>query len=698
MTHRIPTLSILILTIIAATSCSPPPAPEDGAKITETEILWDEWGVPHIFAPDTVNLFYATGWAQAHNHGDLVLRLIGQARGRAAEYWGESHLDSDRWVHTVGIPQRAEAWYAKHSDDFQAALDAFARGINDYAAGHADKIADDVEVVLPVTAADLLAHAQRSIHFTFIVHPSTIQGVERRWRAGSNAWAISPQRSASGNAMLLANPHLPWNDLFTWFELHLVTPEVDVSGAALVGSPFVGIGFNDYLGWTHTVNTHDGVDLFELELRDDGYLWDGETRAFETENRTILVKQDDGELRSEELEVRYSLHGPVVAGGNGKALALRVVGLDAPNLVEQYWDMARAKNLEEFEAAQSQLQMPMFTTMYADRDGRVMHLFGGRTPVRAEGGWDTWSGIVDGTSSDNLWHSTHAYDELPRVVDPASGWLQNANDPPWTTTFPKALDPDDFPPYMAPRFMHFRAQQSAQLLSDDDSITFEELVGYKHSNQMRMAERLLDDLAQAVEAHGSEQARRGLDVLLAWDRTADAESRGGVLFSTFGREMGRRIAHATPWNEDEALTTPDGFADPAAAAAALDRAAAHVESTWGALDVAWGEVFRLRRGDYDLPANGGPGGLGLFRVVGYSPSSDNTLEAVSGDSYVAAVEFSDPIRAEALVAYGNASQPGSPHVGDQLELFAKKELRKVWRTRDEIEAHLAHREVLPHQE
>ena len=705
--------SVLLLIAFLAAACRPPapPAPE------ATEILWDEWGVPHIYAPDLEQLTYAQGWAHARNHGDLVLRLIGQARGRAAEYWGEGYLESDRWVRTVGIPGRAAGWYGEQSPGSKAALDAFARGINDYAVRHPDAIADDVEVVLPISAADVLAHLQRVIHFTFVVDPRTVAAAARQLGAGervaeqvarapasgaeamgSNAWAVAPSRSASGHALLVANPHLPWSDLFTWFEVHLVSPEVDVTGVTLVGTPIVGIGFNDHLGWTHTVNTHDGADLYELTLRDGGYLYDGEVREFETATETLKAKTDDG-VREEELTVRRSVHGPVVAtvvadAGNGKALALRSVGLDRPALFEQYWDMARATDLATFEAALRRLQMPMFTTMYADREGHILHLFGGVTPKRPAGDWD-WSGVVPGDTSATLWTETHPYDDLPRVLDPESGWLQNANDPPWTTTFPLAIDADDFPSYMAPRFMHFRAQQSAELLMADDSITFEELETYKHSTEMELAVRLLDDLQEAVTENGDGTAKRAMDVLSAWDRNADAGSRGGVLFAAFVHRL-RGVGgdpFAVPWSEDDPLTTPDGLADPAAAASALAAAAEHVESTYGALDVSWGEVHRLRRGGRDLAGNGGPSDLGIFRVVTYRPGDDGKATAFQGDSYVAVVEFSDPLRAAELLSYGNASQPGSPHDGDQLQLLAEKKLRPVWRTRADVEAHLEEREV-----
>jgi len=413
-------------------------------------------------------------------------------------------------------------------------------------------------------------------------------------------------------------------------------------------------------------------------------------------------------LGEEKLLIRTSVHGPVVGQVDGADVALRVVGLDSPGLFEQYWEMSTATNFQEFEAAQRKMQMPMLTVMYADRDGHILHLFGGQTPVRSNGDWPYWSGVVPGDTSATLWTEVHEYDDLPRVVDPESGWLQNANEPPWTTTLPPALDPDDYPPYMAPRSLseqggdraaqvRFRALRSARLLAEDESITFDELVDYKQSTRMELADRILDDLVIAVDAHGSDLAKRALAVLERWDRATDAESRGAVLFARFVEELtqeGAAGVFAEGPNADRPLTTPDGLADPAAAAGALETAATTVMGEYGTLDVPWGDVYRLRGGDRDLPANGGPGDFGVFPLVKYQKDDDGSFRAWLGESYIALVEFSEPVRARALLTTSNSSQPGSPHNGDQLELFSRKELRPVWRTRAEIEPHLEAREDL----
>jgi acyl-homoserine-lactone acylase len=525
----------------------------------QTEILWDTYGVPHIYSQSVPQLFYAFGWAQMHSHANLILQLYGQARGRAAEYWGEDNLDSDRWVQTVGIPERAQVWYEAQTPEFRRYLDAFADGVNAYAQAHPDLIEDDVEVVLPVNGIDLLAHVQRVLHFTFMVNPEQVANLAESAQTatarqlgtvGSNGWAIAPSRTEQGHAMLLVNPHLPWSDLFRWYEAQLTAPGVDAYGAALVGIPVLNVAFNERLGWTHTVNTHDGWDAYALNLVDTGYELDGEIRSFDLDNRSLKVKQAGGSWREELLQIRRSVHGPVVMAQNNQAIALRVAGLDQPGVLQEWWDMARASTLTEFEAILQRLQIPMFTVIYADRDGHILHLFNGQVPIRSGGHFDDWLDPIPGNTSANLWTKTHPYSDLPRLLDPASGWVQNANDPPWTTTLPQVLHPDDYPSYIAPPGpMWFRAQEAARMLMADDQISLEELVQYKHSTHVSLADRLLDDLIPAVRQYGNLLAQQAADVLESWDCQTDADSRGAVLFAAWAEAVDSPDLFAIPWEQ-----------------------------------------------------------------------------------------------------------------------------------------------------
>jgi acyl-homoserine-lactone acylase len=708
--------SLLILALAAANAgCSllnpapatqtdavPPPMPQELVNTGRAELLWDTYGVPHIIAQDHAALFYAFGWAQMRSHADLLLRLYGQARGRGAEYWGESFVQSDVWVRTNGVPARAQQWLELQPAHTRAYLEAFAAGMNAYAARFGDSIGASFRQVLPVRAEDVLAHQQRVLIYTFIANAGMAAGAQRQLGApGSNAWAIAPARTDARTTMLLANPHLPWGDVFTWFEAQFTAPEIDAYGATLVGMPFLAIAFNQQLGWTHTVNTIDAADLFELQTNGDYYLYDGEMRALEIDDQVLRVRQPDGSVIDQPLRVRSSVHGPIIAQSDNRAVALRVAGLDTHLLLQQYWDMARANSIGEFEAALSRLQLPMFTVMYGDRAGNIMHVFNGRVPARTRGDWSYWAGIVPGDSSSTLWTYTHDYLGLPRVVNPPSGWLQNANDAPWTTTFPLALDPAFFPRYMAPPpAMSFRAQHSARMLDRDARVTFDELVAYKHSTRMSAADHFLLDLIAAARLSDNEDARAAADVLERWDRNADADSRGAVLFLNVYRALQRQrwpagSLYEVPWTLQAPLATPDGLSDPRLAVTALGQAAQTTRTLYGALDVAWGDVYRLRRDSLDLPGNGGPGGAGVFRVTDFDalPGDSTRFVATGGDSFVFAIEFSAPVRARSLLTYGNASQPGSPHRTDQLPLYARKELRPVWFTRDEVMQNLSLREM-----
>jgi acyl-homoserine-lactone acylase len=665
----------------------------------QAEILWDTWGVPHIFAKDTPKLFHAFGWAQTHSHGNLILRLYGQARGRAAEYWSAKYLPSDQYVRTMGIPARAQEWWEAQAPEMRSYLEAFAEGINHYVREHPDRIDAEVQTVLPVTGVDLLAHLQRVIHFHFVVDPLK---VESRGRSsidsGSNAWAIGPQRSASGNALLLANPHLPWTDLFLWYEAQVSAPGIDAYGATLVGTPVLGIAFNDNLGWTFAVNPRDGADFYQLTLSKGGYIFDGAWHALQTQTQILKVKQADGTLKEETLVVKSSVHGPIVAESDGKALALRVVGLERSQLFGQWWQMAKATNLSQFEAALEQLQLPLFNVLYADKDGQIFYFFNAQIPIKTTNDWDFWQRILPGATSATLWTEYHTYQELPRVVNPESGWLQNTNDPPWTCTFPAVLRADDYPAYFAPSSLGkaenvFRTQRSLKLLVEAGKMTLDEMIAKKFSSRLELADRVLPSLIAAAQQSANAVVLEAAQVLERWDRHANADSRGAVLFSLWAMAMGLPGGFSARWDADSPLDTPAGLADLDRALAVLEKVATEVKTLHGKLDVPWGDVVRMRFGARNVPASGAPGSLGSFRVLNIAARDDGQFQVIHGDSYIAAIEFGVRATAQVLTVYGNATQPGSPHVGDQLELYARGELRPAWRTRDEIEAHLEARDV-----
>lgn len=699
--------SILFAIIITAILQAQLSFSQAKASYKQAEILWDTWGIPHIYAKNDESLFFAYGWAQTQNHGNLLLQLYGQARGKGAEYWGEKYAQADRWVITNSIHERAAEWYALQKPAMRKNLDAFALGVNEYANEHPDKLSAEAKRALPITAVDVIAHVQRVTHFVFLAPQGQVAAAEKRQgdQNGSNAWAVGPSKSASGHALLLTNPHLPWSDLYLYIEAQLVSPGVNTYGISRMGFPVLTMAFNATAGYSQTVNTNDGQDFYELTPAEGGYRWDGKVKAFETKERTLKIRQPDGTLKEEKMVIRHSIHGPVVSDKGDKPIAMRVAGLGQSGIFEQYWDMARAKDLAAFEAAVSRLQIPMYTLMFADNKGNIFNLFNAEVPVRPSGDWKHWSGVVRGDTSATLWTKTHPYKDLPKVRNPATGWLQNTNEPPWTATVPMVNNYKDFPTYMAPApTMSFRTQRSVRMLMESEKISLDQFIELKLSTRMELADRIVNDLIVAAEANGSPEAKEVAAVLAQWDHNTDNDSKGAFLFDRFvrkwvgGTEKLNTLGTAsklfsTPWNLNDPINTPNGIADPKAALAALLEAAKEVKATYGRLDVAWGEVFRFKIGEIEVPGNGGPGPMGVFRTMTLGTPSGGKYFPAHGDTYVAAIEFSKPLKAKVLTSYGNATQPNSKHNNDQLPLLSEKKMRPVWFTRKEAEQHLAEKTV-----
>src|SRR5688500_2172263 len=285
-------LAVTLALFTVGASPKAAPAPAKG-----TEILWDTYGIPHIFAADHPSLFYAYGYAQMEGHAELLVRLYAQARGRGAEFYGDEYVSSDRWVRTTGIPQKARQWEAQQSAEFGALIRAFADGLNAWAAKNPQHLSVAAKRVLPLTAEDVYAHGLRVIHYDWLTSEQNVYRLARQEAIethGSNGWAIGPSKSATGNAMLMSNSHLAWSDMDTYFEVQLTAPGVTSYGAVWVGFPVLRQCFTEYVAWTQTTNDPTGADVYRLTLSGNGYLLDGKVQPFDTVQQIIKVRQAGG--------------------------------------------------------------------------------------------------------------------------------------------------------------------------------------------------------------------------------------------------------------------------------------------------------------------------------------------------------------------------------------------------------------------
>jgi len=700
---------LMLIAVIAGTALgmyatpqaqAPPQAPG------RNEILWDTYGVPHVYGRDTAAVFYGFGYAQAQSHGDEVLRLYGESRGRGAEYWGEAYEATAVRLLKNDVPARAKRWYDAQEPAFRACLDAFARGITDYAAGHPNAIDPDVRVVLPVTGLDVVAHAHRLVNYLYVAPPD--RGGEGEAPAGaadereldehgSNTWAISGRKTASGKPMLLQNPHLSWTqNYFAYYEAHLVGPGFELYGATQIGLPVIRFAFNQQMGISNTVNAILGATTYKLTLKDGGYVYDGAVRRFDVRTTSYKVRQADGSVVEKPLEIKSTVHGPVFERPDGTATALRVAGLDRPGMLQQYFDMTTARDYKAFTAAMRRLQVATFNISYADRDGNIEYIYNGILPKRKSGDFEFWRGLVPGDSSEYLWTDVHPYEDLPRVTNPPAGFVQNSNDPPWFPSWPTPITPAGYPAYIAPvRPEPMRSQNALTLIAENENLTLEKLARLKLSTRSLLADRTLPDLLAAATADPSPDMQAAITLLSAWDRTYSKENRAGLLFEEWARlfagpgYMG--VAnYAVPFDPARATSTPSGTKDPAQAVAMLREAIVATKTKYGALDKVFGDVSRFALGNVDLPGDGQSGGLGPFRVISWGPlDRSGKRYPQSGETWVAMVEFTTPVKALGLMSYGNSRQRGTKHWNDQIGMLSRQEFRELWLTRSQVEAHTA---------
>jgi acyl-homoserine-lactone acylase len=635
-----------------------------------------------------------SGWGHMKNHGNLLLKLYGEARGTSAELWGEG-FEINKALHQLGLYDQLQPAYKRLDSKYQQMLNSFVDGINSYAEKNDAQLDEKYKKVLPVTVSDVIAHYFRVVNYEFLIK-GQLQSAQRI-KEGSNSWALSGSKTSTGNAMLVVNPHLPWSDLFLWHEQQFVTNEYNMYGASLVGIPSLILGFNNHVSWTHTVNTLDNTDLFEVQKQGDTYLLDGDYSPFEESDYTIKELMEDGTLVEHEFTRKKTKHGYVINEFEEKVIAIRFAQMeDFVPFIEQYDNMAKARNLSDMETALSLRQMPFLNTIYADKDGNIMHHFSGLVPKK-NGDWEKWQGMVSGDSSKHIWTDYYESNELPKVVNPTSGWLQNANDPPYVNTLPTVLNPNDFESHIAPLHMFFRPQRAARLLHEEDNISFNRLVELKHDNKAELALRLRDDLLALKNITSDSLVLSAIDVMTEWDGSFDAESLGAIFFMEFTNTIyaEKQIGPfeidgflKIPWSFENPITTPDGFVDNAEIIEIIRKAATNHLSKYLKLDVPYGDYYKLKMGNLEFSGTGGPQHLGVFRIMYSRPVEEGEFIGYFGDTFVLVVEMGKQIQAKGLLTYGNSSDPENKHYGDQLELFSKNELREIWSSRIDQENNL----------
>ena len=524
---------------------------------------------------------------------------------------------------------------------------------------------------------------------------------------GSNAWAFAPSRTKSGKAILLRNPHLAWTA--GYYEAQMTVPgKVDFYGDFRIGAPFSVVGgFNRYLGFSTTNNSPDLDEFYALDVDPkaaDHYIFDGRSVALKRDLVTVTYRNGDG-LNTETREFWSTPLGPVVTRANGKIYIVKYAGEGEYRAGEQFLKMMRATSLAEWQQAMKMRARVSSNFTYADGAGNIYFLWNASLPLLPHPVGEDLT-AKPAHSIKDVWTQYVPFASLPQFLNPPGGYVHNENNSPQFTNVTGGVNlKNAYPNFEAPE-LSLRSQLALQLVTGvpdpaalakgfvpNSKLSLEDVIRLKHSYRMLLADRVKPDLVEAVKAtNPTGDVAAALSMIEKWDNTASPDSRGSVIFELWWIRYSFRPAQpgetqaaryqdeqrfARVWRADEPFTTPQGLADKKRAAEAFVQAVAETKRRYGSLDVTWGDVHRVRRGDVDVPVGGCGNDLGCFRILGFTRDRDGKLAANSGDGWILAVEFDRMPRAFSVLAYGESRLPSSPYFSDQAAMFAHGELKPV---------------------
>ena len=676
-------------------------------------IVRDDFGVPHVYAGTDADAVFGMLYAQAEDDFPRIERNYTWAIGRLAEVEGEAALMSDLRARLFMSKEEAQAAYESAPEWLKELCRAFADGLNWYLLANPEvepkllnrfepwmpmyffegSIGGDIEQI-PLDGIEAFYGGESPQNVTASVRPSDTDEP-----AGSNGFALSGSLTASGNTMLLINPH---TSFYFRPEIHVVSEQgLNAYGAVTWGQFFVYQGFNEHTGWMHTSTYVDFMDEFVQDIvEDEGklkYRYGDELRDVAVGEVTLRYRDGAG-FGERRFPTYRTHHGPITHMIDGRWVATKI-NWDPVNALIQSFTRTKQKDYAGFREMMNIRTNSSNNTVFADSSGNIAYFHGNFVP-RRDPSFD-YSEPVDGSDPATDWQGLHTVDETITLLNPGNGWLQNANSTPFTAALEFSPKREDYPVYMAPDAENYRGIHAVEVLTGIEEVTLDSLIELAYDPYLPAFARLVPALLATYDAQPDAEMVAAVNLLRDWDYRVSADSAAMTLmhFYATNLQQGIELPETLESSSRVARLEYAGIDAPAedrlrVFAETLDE----LERDFGDWRIPWSEVNRFQRltGDIDLPFDDDKPSLGVDMASGRwgalaafgSRRAEGTkrLYGYRGDSFVAVVEFGDKVTAKSLLAGGQSGNPESKHFDDQAERYVKREFKDVAFYREDVEA------------
>lgn len=695
---------------------------ETAARVT---IMRDKWGIPHVFGKRDADAVFGLLYAQAEDDFNRVELNYINAMGRLAEVEGEKEIWRDLRMKMYITPADMQAKYAASPAWLKELMIGFADGLNYYLHTHPEVRPKLITRFEPWMA---LSFSEGSIGGD--IESISLKELERFYGKrkpagagagagdevaalgagfdpeprGSNGFAIAPKLSASGNALLLINPH---TSFYFRPEVHMVSEEgLNAYGAVTWGQFFIYQGFNDKAGWMHTSGGGDVIDEYLETVVEKGgrlfYKYGKQERPVQARTITLPYKTASGAMAGRTVTAYFTHHGPIVREQDGKWVAVRMMDEPLKALTQSY-TRTKARDYGAFYRAMELRTNSSNNTVYADAQGNIAYFHGNFIPKR-DPRFD-WTKPVDGSTPATEWQGLHPIRETITLFNPASGYISNTNNWPFSSSGASSPKRQDWPAYMWSLPENARGRHAERVLKDAKGFTLDSLIAAAYDSHLTAFEPLVPQLLKDYDALPGSDPRKALlaaqvAALRGWDLRYGVSSVPTSLAIYWGQDM---VATHAARARAQGIPVVDFITDKLDAQerlASLQRASDKLGAHFGTWETPWGEINRFQRisGDinqqYDDSKPSWPvgfasanwGSLAAFGMV--AKQKTKRIYGDRGNSFVAVVEFGPRVRAKSILAGGNSNNPASKHFADQAEMYSRGEFKDVLFYKEDIEKNL----------